>query len=635
MRVRLHEGAPATTASMTTERTAFSIDHFESAVQSRDYAAAHEQFVALLNALASNRGTLGDERFARTAPDDPRNAASEAVATRICDTITTLFSDPDFNLTDNQFTQIAEARWWLKNLFGATHYRNTDHIVRALIERAPAEPTLVDTHNLISKQLLLYTSESTFDIDLAALAESDPVFAISLGMSLLAAAVVVSPAAHEKRERMIEWLPHALDAIEDLDDLPSLAVCASYMHCSYAESPKRHDVKRGINALVRRKMKSLGLMELEPDLSKWPKREKGKKPLMIVVLEWFTGGHSIYRTHSRTMLAAREHFEVVAFGAAEHVDEKGRAIFDRFIPFEHAEFVGDCVKQLFDFADEHHPEVLYMPSVGMFTHTVFVSNLRFAPLQIAGLGHPATMHSGMIDYVSVEDDFVGDPACFSEKMMRLPKDGQPYVPSALIEGVTPSVPPRRETVRIAVTASAMKLNPRFLEACREIVRKSPMPVTFHFMTSWSDGIELAYLRRMLHQTLPESCAYVYGSLDYPVYLEVINMMDMFVSPFPFGNTNGIVDSFTVGLPGINLCGREVFEHIDSGLFTRAGLPSWLTAHSVDEYVGAAVRLANEHEEREALRRQLIDTQAVKRIFEGRPEAFGEQILKLVTQRKKA
>jgi len=40
------------------------------------------------------------------------------------------------------------------------------------------------------------------------------------------------------------------------------------------------------------------------------------------------------------------------------------------------------------------------------------------------------------------------------------------VPSALIEGVTPSVPPRRETVRIAVTASAMKLNPRFLEASR-------------------------------------------------------------------------------------------------------------------------------------------------------------------------
>lgn len=635
MRFQSHEGAPATIAAMNTERTEFSIDHFESAVQSRDYVAAHEQFVALLKTLASNRGKLDDERFARTAPDDPRNAASEASATRICDAITTLFSDPDFNLTDNQFTQIAEARWWLKNLFGATHYRNTDHIVRTLIELAPEKPTLEDTRNLISKQLLLYTSESTFDIDLAALAESEPVFAISLGMSLLAAAVVVSPAAHEKRERMIEWLPHALDAIEDLDDLPSLAVCASYMHCSYAESPKRHDVKRGINALVRRKMKSLGLMELEPDFSTWPKRKKGKKPLMIVVLEWFTGGHSIYRTHSRTMLAARKHFEVVAFGSAEHVDEKGRAIFDRFIPFEHSEFVGDCVKQLFDFANEHHPEVLYMPSVGMFTHTVFVSNLRFAPLQIAGLGHPATMHSGMIDYVSVEDDFVGDPACFSEKMMRLPKDGQPYVPSALIESVTPSVPPRRETVRIAVTASAMKLNPRFLEACHEIVRKSPMRVTFHFMTSWSDGIELAYLRRMLHQTLPESCGYVYGSLDYPVYLEVINMMDMFVSPFPFGNTNGIVDSFTVGLPGVNLCGREVFEHIDSGLFTRAGLPSWLTTHSVEEYVEAAVRLANEHDEREALRRQLIDTQAVKRIFEGRPEAFGEQILTLVTQRKKA
>ncbi len=119
---------------------------------------------------------------------------------------------------------------------------------------------------------------------------------------------------------------------------------------------------------------------------------------------------------------------------------------------------------------------------------------------------------------------------------------------------------------------------------------------------------------------------VYGSLDYPAYLKVLNTMDMFVSPFPFGNTNGIVDSFTMGLPGVNLCGREVFEHIDSGLFERAGLPSWLTAHSTGEYVRAAARLAEQHDEREALRRHLIDSKAVERIFTGRPEAFGEAVL---------
>jgi hypothetical protein len=40
-----------------------------------------------------------------------------------------------------------------------------------------------------------------------------------------------------------------------------------------------------------------------------------------------------------------------------------------------------------------------------------------------------------------------------------------------------------------------------------------------------------------------------------------------------------------------------------------------------------------HAERTALRRRLIDTRAVERCFEGRPQAFGECVLKLVRERK--
>jgi predicted O-linked N-acetylglucosamine transferase (SPINDLY family) len=88
--------------------------------------------------------------------------------------------------------------------------------------------------------------------------------------------------------------------------------------------------------------------------------------------------------------------------------------------------------------------------------TLFMSNLRIAPLQIAALGRPATTHSDKIDYISVEEDYIGDPACFSERLLKLPKDGQPYRPSHALPGVVPHVPERRETIQIVVTASAMK-----------------------------------------------------------------------------------------------------------------------------------------------------------------------------------
>ncbi|MFX6760075.1 hypothetical protein ABTH30_24555, partial [Acinetobacter baumannii] len=76
------------------------------------------------------------------------------------------------------------------------------------------------------------------------------------------------------------------------------------------------------------------------------------------------------------------------------------------------------LQTLREIATARRPRVFYMPSVGMFPITMFAANLRVAPLQVAALGHPATTCSRRIDYISVEEDFIGDPACFSEQLLR-------------------------------------------------------------------------------------------------------------------------------------------------------------------------------------------------------------------------
>ena len=50
---------------------------------------------------------------------------------------------------------------------------------------------------------------------------------------------------------------------------------------------------------------------------------------MMVLLEHFNSGHSIYRTHSTSMIAAREKFYLVGLGH-EGVDKIGREVFDEF-----------------------------------------------------------------------------------------------------------------------------------------------------------------------------------------------------------------------------------------------------------------------------------------------------------------
>ena len=97
---------------------------------------------------------------------------------------------------------------------------------------------------------------------------------------------------------------------------------------------------------------------------------------------------------------------------------------------------------------------------------------------------------------------------------------------------------------------------------------------------------------------------------------------MMVNPFPFGNTNGIIDMVTLGLVGVCKTGAEVHEHIDEGLFKRLGLPEWLIANTVDEYVERAIRLAENHQERLELRRHIIENNGFTNLIYRRSKPNG-------------
>jgi hypothetical protein len=613
------------------EEPTFSLDNFEHLVYTRQYVKASVQLIAALALLQQKRGNL-DERFLASGMIDlPAAEQHRRFCTRLASAASTLFAAPQFDLPPACFRLFLTLHEWTGLVFSTTAFGNADHVVRYLNPRGPENAQFLAGDRFVEKLCALYSTESELELDFAALWAYDKTLAASLALVLLAPTFKGSANAHLKREALIEWLPGKLQQIRDLDDLPTALLHNAYMFCSYAETPRRHEIKRDINALVRRKLAQLGLADLPGPKAVPTKRarapSRGKKPLMIVVLEWFSGAHSIYRTHSRTLEAAREYFELVGFGFGYAVDDLGRAVFDRFIELEEPEYIGECLATIRAFASAEQPDVLYMPSVGMFVLSVFMSNLRVAPLQIAGLGHPATTHSDKIDRISVEEDYVGDPACFSERLMKLPKDGQPYRPSVAMPEIVAHIPPPRERLEIVITASAMKLNLGFLGACREIAARAQTRVEFHFMSGVPTGLPLDRMRAVIEKALPG--ARVHGFHDYAGYLARINRADLFLSPFPFGNTNGIVDALTLGLPGVCKRGAEVFERIDGALFERVEMPSWTVADSVDEYIVAAVRMIDAHAERTALRQRLIDTQAVQRCFEGRPQAFGECVLKLV------
>ncbi|ENZ1913873.1 cobalt ABC transporter permease, partial [Salmonella enterica] len=175
----------------------------------------------------------------------------------------------------------------------------------------------------------------------------------------------------------------------------------------------------------------------------------------------------------------------------------------------------------------------------------------------------------------------------------------------------------------AVCASIMKINPNFLLTLAEIQRRSRVVVQYCFWMGFAQGLTLDYLRDAIHAVLPG--AEVNAHMPVQAYQTALNSCELFVSPFPYGNMNGVVDAVRQGLPGVCLTGPEVHSHIDEGLFRRLGLPEELIATGYEAYIRAVLRLVEEHDWREILQHRLLDNDVEQVLFEGYPEKFAAVI----------
>lgn len=607
--------------------TAFRLEHFEWLVTTddRDGAVAHLAF--LLAELDRHYGGWGPA-FIAHVPALPPPDLLRHLCTRVVSAVTTLLSKPSFVLAPVEYRQLMGCHRWLALIFAVSPFRNADHIIRS---RNEAGGGVVDALTIGPQTMrlfcLCYFLDSDVPLDLEALWRFDRDTLVVLCFALLSARAVPTATGHRRKEELLAWLPGRMDAVSTLDALPLAVLQDVVMHCSYADQPAKHAIKRDINRLIAQALAASPVARLLP-IAPPPERTK---PLVAVMLEWFGSTHAIYRTHASTIRALRGRFRVVGFGLPGTTDAISQDVFDDFIGLPGAD-VATVVAAL----AELRPDLLYYPSIGMFRLTAYLANLRLAPLQLMGLGHPATTHSPEIDGVLVEEDFVGDPACFSEPLIALPPGAMPVLPPAETERVAPRAatePAAGEPIRVAICASVMKLNPGFLETLAAIGQWTRRPVRFCFHLAMATGLSAAYAGDAIRAVLPD--AEVNPHLPIPDYLANLNRCDLFLSPYPFGNTNGLVDAVRLGLPGVCLTGPEVHSHIDEGLFRRLRLPESLIATNPGDYIREALRLIEDDSWRLGLRRQLLERELDLALFAGNPAPFVDAVARVYRLRLNA
>ena len=423
--------------------------------------------------------------------------------------------------------------------------------------------------------------------------------------------------AFEFRERLLEWFPARLPEVKlggmALSRLPEV-----YMHCSYAMTPNKHAIKRPLMEQMRRACLAAGVVEAPISI---PQKSDERSTIVVVggVLPLGTPSS----THSRAVHALREKFRLVGVLQPNPIGTPVAESFDECIPIPGGDFFG-VVKHLAAEITRRQPVLIFFPSIGMVSLVIALASLRLAPIQCASYGHMATTMSlgdGLHDF---SRGLHRRAALLLRKTARVAQGGD-AVYAAVPGNATKQ--PGDGTVRIAIPASTMKLNPLLFDALARIGAGAKANLAFQFFPLAATGLPYFELSRILRTRLPRAKAF--PEAPHNTYMARLAACDLFLCPFPYGNTNSIVDTFQMGLPGVCLDGEEAHAHTDTALFARMGLPRELCAQSVDDYVAAAIKMIDDPEWRAHCTEIVQKADLNGAFFRGDPGLFCKAIENLI------
>jgi len=493
--------------------------------------------------------------------------------------ILTLMGDPTFVLNRNGFSAFMSLKGHIRSVFQMSAFQNMQHVINLVSDYRDGQFHLAD-ENAMRKFLICCTPDLLppwINNLLQSVEEEERTL---FWLTSLDARYVLSDEDEHSRDSMLalkDWFSKSY--VKSNAEMQALT--RVWMHCSYWDLDGKHEIKKTLNTMLKNTAGYYGVKDpVAPSLS-------GKiKPKLVVVTEIWLSGSAMHRCFSGVFLQLMDRFDVVLYCADGQSDAESESIFSEVCRYgNHGSLQAEV-----DALSGLEPDIIFYPSVGMLSTTVFLAQFRLAAIQVVGMGHPATTFSEAIDYVVFDEDYLPDPDVFSEKVLLLRKGTIPFtrpVNAALRQKIHD---PEAEVVHVSVNCLYYKLTPRFLKICGRIQNTAEKRVQFHFLAGLT-SFNSEHITRIVNSHVPGAKTYEY--LEYKRYSEVIAGCDLQLTPFPFGNTNSLIDALMHSLPSVCMDGREFHSHLDTALARRVGVPEVLIASNEAEYLSSALKLIND------------------------------------------
>jgi hypothetical protein len=498
------------------------------------------------------------------------NHIADSTYTRLAALLSLWASCEDIQLSLEDMCEFLLYKEIISSIFYSSGFRGFTHLKTYLAERTPEGNFTIPQNKLVIYFLFVHIDD--VDPYYLSLAKKmpDTVFTV-LMLGWLNCSVVLTPQGENNRKYLHQH-SNLLVKINPNQAFMS-SVMNAWMYCSYSPSSNKRDVKKNINKMIGNFLRSSGLM-----ISKTRIVEKRAKPRLLVLHERAGRNHAMFRCYLPFFASMAEFFDLYSLAEQDLTDELSQQVFPRHQQIADVRDLQAIVDVVTDIA----PDIIYYPSLGMSHWTIYLANLRLAPMQMMSCGHPDSSFIDTIDFLYFGPVMLGAEHCASENIMqsnsfKFISMAHSDLPADLL-----NIQKHNDSVtHIAINCNAMKLSSEFVQSLQQLKVEFGSAIRFHFFPAGAGMVNDGF-RSMLKKQFPD--AETYPPMPYSDFMMAIGKCHLSLSPFPFGNTNSTVDALLLGLPVLALKGYEFCSYTDYLVMESFGLAEYFMSDSVEAFL---------------------------------------------------
>ena len=228
-----------------------------------------------------------------------------------------------------------------------------------------------------------------------------------------------------------------------------------------------------------------------------------------------------------------------------------------------------------------------------------------APVQMAYLGYPATTGMSAMDY-RLTDAIVDPPGAadgyYTERLLRLPHSLWCFRPPASMPEPGPLPALRSGRVTFGSLNSMLKLTPQMIALWSRLILS--VPGSRLLIAAVPEGEARVRLSaEFARHGVPVQTLAFHAPMELERFWALHAEIDIALDAFPYNGGATTCAALWLGVPVVSLAGNLLWSRCGLSLLSGIGLQE-LVAHTEEEYLSIAHRLAHERERLSQLRQQL-------------------------------